>query len=180
MRLRGKKYSGQRNHIHKFERLYGEPEIRFIRPDDRPLIDRMLDRYAAEHSDADTMELFELQQTRRLLDAYENLHLHAACIIADGQIAAFSIGEIIGDMLVIHVEKALRQYEGIYPTMFNGFVRLLADTIDEVPQWINREDDSGDPGLRMSKMQYHPIRMVDKYVVHVYTFPMSCSRAASQ
>ena len=32
---------------------------------------------------------------------------------------------------------------------------------------INREDDSGDPGLRTSKMQYHPIEKVNKYLVHV-------------
>ena len=80
------------------------------------------------------------------------------------QIAAFSIGEIVGDMLLVHVEKALKKYEGAYPTMYSGFVGLM----DKYPlKTVNREDDSGDAGIRTSKMQYHPIRRINKYTVHV-------------
>ena len=32
--------------------------------------------------------------------------------------------------------------------------------------YVNREDDSGDPGLRTSKTKYHPVFMAHKYLVH--------------
>ena len=162
----GRKFSGQRNHINKFRRLYGEPVVRFVRPEDRPALDAMLAAYAAEHPGGDIVERIERAQTKALLDVYKSLGMTAACLTVDGAIVAFSIGEVIGDTLFIHVEKALRKYEGAYPTMYNGFVRLMSDRPLAV---INREDDSGDPGLRTSKQQYHPIGMVHKHLVHVHS-----------
>ena len=80
----------------------------------------------------------------------------------DGEIIALSIGERCGEQLIIHVEKALTQYEGAYPTMAQEFAKHYA--ADGVV-YINREDDSGDPGLRKSKLQYNPVRLVDKFDV---------------
>ncbi len=62
--------------------------------------------------------------------------------------------------MIIHVEKALIEYEGAYPTMAQEFAEQFA--VDGII-YINREDDSDDPGLRKSKLQYNPIRLVDKY-----------------
>ena len=160
----GRKYSGQRNHINRFIRLYGEPDVRFLSSDDRPAVLDMLSEYGSEHTDANRLERMELENTKKLLSVYESLGLYAAGLFVNGRIAAFSIGEIIGDMLLIHVEKALKGYEGAYPVMYSGFVRLMDKHGLSI---INREDDSGDPGIRTSKTQYHPTGRVHKYLVHI-------------
>lgn len=165
--FQGKKFSGQRNHVNKFRRLYGEPIVRNLDAEIRPRVHEFLNRYVAEHPDAKALERIELERTRLLLDRFDELGLYAAYLTVGDEIAAFSIGEIIGDMLIIHVEKALTRYEGVYPTMYQSFVRFVGENTDQPMRLVNREDDSGDPGLRTSKQQYHPIGMVDKYLVHV-------------
>ncbi len=167
MTFKGRKFSGQRNHINKFRRLCGEPSIRFMRQEDRPKLEAMLAEYEAEHPPASNMERMELERTKKLLDVYAELGLYAACLIVGEEIAAFSIGEIVGDMLLIHVEKALKRFVGAYPTMYTGSVQLIAEHIGHPLRLVNREDDAGDMGLRTSKQQYQPIAMVDKYLVHI-------------
>lgn len=165
--FKGNKYKGQRNHINKFKRLYGEPVIRFINDDDHDAIIDMLSEYAVAHNDASEFEKSELEKTRELLDIYRELDLFAACLTVNGEIAAFSIGEIIGDTLLIHIEKALTRYDGIYPTMYQGFTKLIYEHTGKMLGFVNREDDSGDEGLRISKMQYHPVGRINKYLVHI-------------
>ena len=169
MTFKGKKFSGQRNHINRFKKLYGEPHIRFLTEDDRGIAAEFLETYAKEHRDWRALEKREFEQTKKLFDVCGALGLYAAGLFVDDELAAFSIGEISGDMLLIHTEKALRKYEGAYPTMYSGFVRLISGTADRMPKYVNREDDSGDEGLRTSKMQYHPTALVHKYLVHVGT-----------
>ena len=163
----GRKFSGQRNHINQFKKLYGEPDVRFLTPADLPAVFAMLSAYEAEHTPASRLERMELENTKKLLAAYESLGLYAAGLFVDGTVAAFTVGEVSGDTLLIHVEKALKTYRGAYPTMYSGFVRLMGEMPGFTLRTVNREDDSGDPGLRTSKMQYHPIGKIDKYLVHV-------------
>ena len=85
----------------------------------------------------------------------------------NGNVVAISIGEYVGDTLVIHVEKALLKYRGAYPLMFNEFVN---HNFKENIKFINREDDSGDLGLRTSKTQYKPIKLENKNFVEVDSF----------
>lgn len=167
MTFRGRKFSGQRNHVNKFRRLYGEPVIRFLRQEDRQKLEAMLTEYEAEHPPTGYMERTELERTKKLLDVYAEFGLYAACLIVGEEIAAFSIVEIVGDTLLIHVEKALKRFVGAYPTMYTGAVQLIAEHIGHPLRLVNREDDAGDMGLRTSKQQYQPIGMVDKYLVHI-------------
>ncbi|MBQ8161636.1 MAG: GNAT family N-acetyltransferase [Clostridia bacterium] len=167
--FQGRKYSGQRNHINKFRKLYGEPVVLPIRMEDREKIDRLLSSYEAEHSDANALEKIELRRARQLIDIAAELGLFTAWLSVGDEAAALSVGEVVGDSLVIHVEKALRRFEGAYPVMYQGFVRYVADQIGHPLRFINREDDSGDPGLRISKQQYQPIFRVHKYLVHAFS-----------
>ncbi len=163
----GRKYGGQRNHVNKFKKLYGEPDVRFLTRDDLPAVRTMLAEYAEEHRDGQALERLELERTGALLDVCGELELYTAGLFVGDELAALSVGEIVGDMLLIHVEKALTRFEGVYPTMYSGFVRLVSESTGAPLAWVNREDDSGDPGIRTSKMQYHPVKMVNKHLVHI-------------
>lgn len=160
----GKKYAGQRNHIHKFNALFPNAVFRKFERDDLPAVRDFLKEYGGEHGDGGQEEKSELLQTEDLLDCLFDYPFETGLLLVNGNIAAITIGEIVGRMLVIHTEKALRKYEGAYPAIFHLFVCSLENRDLE---FVNREDDSDDPGLRTSKTQYHPVRMVNKYLVKV-------------
>ena len=172
MRLfKGKKYHGQRNHINRF--LHDYPNYVFSRfgKEDLPRIYAFLEEHKAL-APRSKEELTEYACCVRLLHAFDELDLCAAKIEVEGKIVAISVGEIFHDTLIIHIEKALPAYSGVYPTMCNLFAREFSEGL----LYINREDDAGDAGLRISKTQYHPVHMVDKRLVFCrvarrFTFP---------
>ena len=75
------------------------------------------------------------------------------------RLIALSLAEKCGDTLIIHIEKALYSYTGVYPTLVQAFATAFGDGC----QWINREDDAADRGLRTSKLQYGPAKLAPKY-----------------
>ena len=79
----------------------------------------------------------------------------------DGEMAAFTLGECERDTMLVRLEKALDQYEGIYAFINREFAEHGFEGIS----WINREEDMGIPGLRRSKQSYYPDHMVKKYQI---------------
>ena len=104
------------------------------------------------------------EQMAALFENIEKLGLSAGFLRAGGKIVAFSAGEVCGDTMFVHVEKALRGYPGAYPAMAQAFAQAFCG---ENVRYINREDDSGDMGLRKSKLQYLPAALLDKYNIAV-------------
>jgi len=96
-----------------------------------------------------------------LLEDYEELPLVGGLVRVDGEIAAFSIGEIIDEVLLVHVEKADRRFKGAYQYINYRFVQEQVSQHAVVP--VNREDDAGDEGLRQAKLSYCPVQILHKY-----------------
>lgn len=158
----GSGYAGQRNHVRKFKKLY--PDWRFFEasPSDMGAVEEFLHRYeAVQRSKENRIAEEEMDEVYALLPHLEGLGLKAGILTAGGEIVGFSAGELCGDMMVIHIEKALRGYEGAYPTLAQEFARAFAGDA----KYVNRMDDAGDLGLRKSKLQYRPAEIVDKYNV---------------
>lgn len=159
----GKKFAGQRNHVNKFKKLYTDYEFIALTGNDRELIARFLKRFEKRQLEKGTvMAKEELEGVYGLLPHIDALGLLVGALKVDGEVIALSMGERCGDQLIIHVEKALTEFEGAYPTMAQEFARHF---VDESIRFINREDDAGDAGLRKSKLQYNPVELVDKYDV---------------
>lgn len=161
--FKGGKYSGQRNHINKFKKLYPDFTFRKITETDYPVIDEFLKGYGKNKQITTSIEKEELRYTKKYYKTLLNLGFFGAIIFVNGILAGFSIAELCGKTLIIHIEKANTHYEGIYPTIVNEFAKMFSSEA----VFINREDDAGDEGLRTSKMQYQPIEILDKYFVTV-------------
>lgn len=159
----GKKLSGQRNHVNKFKKLYPDYKVNFISEKDIPEIKKFLKEYESEN-ELSGWAAEEQPRVYALLDNMEYLEQFGIYITVNGKIVSASIGEIQGETLFVHVEKALKEYEGAYPMTAQEFAKAFA--CDRV-KFINREEDCGDIGLRVSKTQYHPSEIKPKNYVTV-------------
>lgn len=159
----GKRFAGQRNHVSKFRRLYPDAVYRPMAEADLDVVRAFLRAFAerqyAKHS---FLANEELKGTERLLSAFGPLRLSGGLLEVGGKPIAVTLGEVSGDTLVVHVEKAFVGYEGAYPTIAHLFAKA-----SRKPglAYINREDDAGDCGLRKSKLQYNPVQILDKYTI---------------
>ncbi len=163
--LRGKKFNGQRNHINKFRKLYGEPDFREIALSDIPALKEFIGRYFAEKRAVLYDESFDYEE-EHLYEQLDNLGLYAqrtGILSVDGAVVGFSVGEAVGDTLIIHTEKADVAYEGVYPTLVNLFAAAHSRDVS----FINREEDCGVDGLRRSKLSYHPLAIKEKFALPV-------------
>jgi hypothetical protein len=138
----GKKFSGQRNHVNKFKKLYPNYEFCKLSQQDDGEITAFLNEFSARQLGKGTvMAREELESVYELVNHLDELSMLCGALKINGKMVALSIGEKCGDQLIIHVEKALVEYEGIYPTMAQEFA---AHYVTPEILYINREDDAGD------------------------------------
>jgi len=105
------------------------------------------------------MEQAEQRALHRAFDNFEALGLRGLVLYANGAPAAFSYGTPINnDTFCIHIEKYDAEVQGA-ATMIN---RLMAQSLEEEFEFVNREDDLGLEGLRFAKISYHPIALLEK------------------
>ncbi len=159
--LTGGKYHAKRNHINKFKNLYNF-EYHTMTPDYREECKQMFYRWCDSKRDSLTNADDQLEAVSRLLDNWEYLDIAGGCITVDGQLVAFSFGEVLcyaNSIVVIHLEHADTDFQGSFPMINQQFLEH---------QWsdfslVNREEDMGIEGLRKAKKSYHPLFLTEKY-----------------
>ena len=156
----GRRYSGQRNHINKFHAGWPNAEFRPLTAADQPVIEQFWADYEAEFPKGDNAKARdELALARKMLKLTGKPCFLTGGLFDGEKLIGLSLTEKCGDTLIIHIEKALYSYTGVYPTL----VQLVADAFGDGCRWINREDDAADRGLRTSKLQYGPAKLAPKY-----------------
>lgn len=165
--LMGHKYNKKRNRVNKFAREYPRYEYRRLMPDDVPAVRAFFEERYCRQTDFSEMARYENGAVLQVLDNYARLvalGFSGGYIVVDDRIVAFTIGEVLGDTLYVHIEKALYDYAGSYEAIN---YRYAADCGSEHPEvlYINREDDAGDAGLREAKRSYNPLGILKKYDV---------------
>ncbi len=159
--LKGKKYHGKRNHISRFEREIGEFSFEKITVENIGIVKEFFLKFKEKEYKESDIFRFELQATQNLLDNYFILSLEGYFLSAHGQVIGFTIGEVQGDMLIVHVEKCDKSVHGVYEKIANCMVKKMLGEHPEL-KYVNREDDAGDEGLKKAKESYHPLYMAKK------------------
>lgn len=162
LNLIGRKYATPRNHINKFRKLYADWSFEEINKSNIQELIEFTDNFTF-NSQKDESANLELNMCREVLENYEAYGMLGGVLRVNGKVAGYSIGEIIGDTLFCHIEKADISYAGAYQMLTNQYLRMYASG-DEV-KYVNREEDCGDEGLRKSKLSYHPVDLIEKNVV---------------
>lgn len=159
--MAGRRYSGQRNHINKFKKLYPNYTYEKITNDNLDRVTKFLLDFQAGFDKGSSLAKEELSRSIELMPYIYKFNLIGGFIQVEDTIVAMAIGEVIGDTLYCHIEKADRNYQGSYQMIVKEFSsRTIAD--QNQIKYINREEDVGDPGLRRSKLSYHPHKLLEK------------------
>jgi hypothetical protein len=155
--LPGRALQKKRNLVHRFLKdcdHEAKPLTPDLVPDALVVLEAWRDHYKNE---ADYLP------ARIALANLATLALQGRMVYANGQPAGFSLGEpcALGTSFVVHYEKALPWVKGL-----SQFVTLeFAASLPATYEWINREQDVGDPGLRQAKLTYRPAGYVKKFRV---------------
>lgn len=161
--LSGKKYHGKKNHINKFKKIYPDWSYESLTKENAEECFQMALKWRnANGCDEDEEKNAEMCVTLNSLRLLEELNLRGGLLRANGEVVAFSIGEpVCSDTMVVHIEKAFADVPGAYPMINQQFLIHEASGY----QYVNREEDTGDEGLRQAKESYKPVFLQEKGLV---------------
>ena len=159
--LAGKKYHKKKNHVNNFLNSYPDYEQRPMTSSLIPAAIEILDRWREDAISRNEGKDGDYKSAKEALELFDILPLKGSIFFVGGKPAAYCLGESIarGKMFVIHFEKAIDEYRGIYQFVNQAF----AASLPRFFTLINREQDLGNEGLRQAKMTYRPCGFVQKY-----------------
>ena len=160
MELAGRKYHGKRNHIARFKdnSSWNYEKLSDANAEECIQMNHIWKKKRVDKWDDLMQEEYDV--VKEALMHFEELGLTGGVLRRDGQVIAFTLGEPLSDdTFVVHFEKAFPEIQGAYPMINQQFV--LAEC--QGYQYVNREEDTGDEGLRKAKLSYHPAILLDKY-----------------
>lgn len=159
--LPGKKFQKKRNHISRFIKDHPEYQFEMITPDNLPEVRQFNNRWCEVYGcDADEGLAREHRAIEMVFDHYFELGLVGGLVRTEAGLVAFCYGsKISNEVLGTHVEKAWHDVNGAYPIINREYARAFGGDY----QYINREEDLGEEGLRKAKLSYSPAILEKKY-----------------
>lgn len=158
----GRKYSSKRNHINQFNRYY-RYEYKPVTPELAPECLELAEIWCEQRLCEEDLSLqHELSGIEDMLNNVETLEVDGGAILIHGKVQAFALGEKLNESTaVVHIEKANPEFKGIYTKMTQAY----AERWEDVTDFVNLEQDLGEPGLRRAKESYYPDHMAKKYEI---------------
>ena len=165
--LAGNKYMKKRNRVNHFKRNYPYTYEPISAANAADVMDFQIAWCQANHCGSTPGLTQESHGIQRILQHWDIIpHLRGGVIKVGSDIAAYTIGELAGDNIVVHFEKASLEYGAGYQVINKEF---LSHMLEENPglKVANREEDMNDPGLREAKLSYLPTGYIKKYHVKI-------------
>ncbi|MDO8841188.1 DUF2156 domain-containing protein, partial [Methanocalculus sp.] len=160
--LPGKNYLTIRGQINKFKRSITY-SVEQITEDSIEDIKEFLERWCEwKHCDKFPILAHEKEAVIFAVDHFDELNCQGLFIRTGNDISAIAIWGIMNEeTIVVHFEKALPGFEGIYKIIN----MKTAKAVQTRYRYINRESDMGVPGLREAKIRYHPHHMAPVWYI---------------
>ena len=162
--LKGKKFHAKRNHLNRFyENDWSfEPMTSENIPECQAMAELWREENVTDDSEDAQSKLTELDVVKRALELFGELGFIGGVLRVEGEVQAFTFGERSAEnTFVVHVEKALRKYQGAYTAINREFVKSLGGKYE----YIDREEDTGSENLRKAKMSYNPVFLEEKFLI---------------
>ena len=164
--LHGDRYKSQRvDYNHCVKQL--RPVFRVFRPDDTDACLALFRRWqqGVQHAGASDLAVHLATDAehahRQGITHAAKLGLVGRVVEVEGRIAAYTFGyPLNAQTFCVLFEIADRNVKGLGTCIFREFCRELAGY-----EFINTMDDSGLDGLRRAKLAYHPIRLVESFII---------------
>lgn len=160
--LPAREHEDKRRHIERFRKRF-RYEYRPLTPELVPACLELQDLWCDEkHCDLYASLRAEARAVREVLQSLEELDVTGGAILVNDRVQAFSLAEPLNaNTVVVHIEKASPDLHGAFQVINQEFL------LHEWANWeyVNREQDVGEPGLRRAKESYLPARMVEKFEV---------------
>ncbi len=158
--LSGKKFHKKKNHVNAFELAYPNFSLKPLDVSTRADAIAVLESWVSHEERPDDTDYRAAQEALELLDQFDMAGL---VLYVEGLPVAWTLAEPVagGRMSAVHFEKARVEYRGAYQYINYAF----AQTRPESVEFVNREQDLGDEGLRQAKLTYRPVGFVEKFRV---------------
>lgn len=158
--LSGRKLHGQKNHLNYFIKNYPNAIFSKIENSDIDnLIQFLIDLKNKENINSDFHNI-EFAMNEEMLKNIMIYKFVGYKLTIDNKIIGFIVGEQIKNTVFIHFQKMDRTYRGSYQYLMVEFLKIFDNA-----ELVNMEDDAEDDDLKYTKECYHPIYMLDKYMI---------------
>lgn len=156
--LKGGDYAKIRSRINKFKRNYNYA-LEDISEDNFSDTIEFLERWCQwKNCAGEPLLEHESEAIKFSFNHLFELEMKGLALRIDGTIQAVSVYEAMNsDTAVIHYEKAIPDFDGIYQVINQETAKILVDEFE----FMNRQSDLGKPGLREAKTRYRPHHMVE-------------------
>ncbi len=162
--LPGSLYQKKRNHVSRFNRIYGTDwEFKSFPQNDisKDILSIAQKWYDEKNGDEKPVLKLELQSVVFALENAELLRISGGVLYIGGKPAAMTLASPISDsVLDVIYEKAIEEFEkdGVYAVINQQFARQCGKYL-----YLNREEDMGVEGIRKAKLSYKPTIVLEKF-----------------
>lgn len=161
--LHGKKLQAKRNHCNRFAAEHPDYVTVEVTEENIDLCREMAREWYAVHESSEQIEQ-EKTALARAFDSFAQTKMDGLILMEGERVLAFSMGARMNEKYYdVCFEKAFSAINGAYAVINREFARMIAEKYPEV-EFLNREDDMGELGLRRAKESYQPTLLLEKYV----------------